>query len=111
MRHRSGRPCVHSLGVFVLVGLMAVFCLPTGVPYVTAAPQGRQQAGEHWRHLTVNGLRRLYLLHIPRILDPGTPAAVILAFHPGFATAQGFADNTRLSARAGRAGGHKTREG
>jgi polyhydroxybutyrate depolymerase len=29
---------------------------------------------------------------------------VILAFHPGFATAQGFAENTGLSIRAGRAG-------
>ena len=89
---------------FVLVGLIAVFCLPTGVHHVKAACQRGQQAGEQLRHLTVNGLRRSYLLHMPSSLDPGTPAAVILAFHPGFATAQGFAENTGLSARAGRAG-------
>lgn len=104
MSHRPGRSCVQSLIGFVLVGLMAVYCLPTGVHHVTAASQGRQQAGEYLRHLTVHGLRRSYLLHIPSNLDLGTPAAVILAFHPGFATAQGFAENTRLSSRAGLAG-------
>jgi polyhydroxybutyrate depolymerase len=102
--HGPGRSCVQSLCLFVLVGLIAIFCLPPGVHHVTAAPQRRQQAGEHLRHLTVNGLRRFYLLHMPSNLDLVTPAAVILAFHPGFATAQGFAENTRLSTRAGHAG-------
>lgn len=62
------------------------------------------RAGEYTRRLTVGELERTYLLHIPPGLNPAIPAPVILAFHPGFGTAEGFASKTGLSEQAARFG-------
>jgi poly(3-hydroxybutyrate) depolymerase len=37
--------------------------------------------GDHTRSLTVDGLQRSYLVHIPPNYDPKKPAPVILLFH------------------------------
>lgn len=38
-------------------------------------------AGDHTRTLTVGGLKRTYLVHVPKGYDPKTPTPVVLALH------------------------------
>jgi polyhydroxybutyrate depolymerase len=68
--------------------------------------QAHSQSGkvEYRRRLTVNGLERSHVIHIPRDLDLSIPVPVILAFHGGYGTPESFAQNTGLYERGGRAG-------
>jgi polyhydroxybutyrate depolymerase len=108
MRFCKGK--IDLLAAIALAGLISVQgqIAPShsGERIAHALPQGRQQlgAGEYTRHLTVNGLERSYLLHIPDGLDPRSPVPVILAFHGGFGTAKYFAQTTEIHERAGQAG-------
>jgi polyhydroxybutyrate depolymerase len=49
-------------------------------------------AGDHWRTLSVDGLQRSYLIHVPPGYTPEAPAPVVLVFH-------GLGMNARLMAR------------
>ena len=64
----------------------------------------RRPRADEVRTVVVDGRERRYLLHVPA--DPATDrqAPLLLAFHPGYATAAGFARTTGLSARADRSG-------
>jgi polyhydroxybutyrate depolymerase len=52
----------------ILVMLVALAADPLGV-------------GDHHRKLTVDGLERNYLIHVPKGYDPKNPAPVVLALH------------------------------
>ena len=45
------------------------------------APPAPLTAGDHTRTLTVGGLKRTYLVHVPKGYDPKTPTPVVLALH------------------------------
>lgn len=44
-------------------------------------PPSPLAAGDHTRTLTVGGLKRTYLVHVPKGYDPKTPTPVVLALH------------------------------
>lgn len=56
------------------------------------------------RVLTVGGLERSYLVHIPAALDPAKPAPVVLAFHGGGTNAQSMEEISGLNRKADEAG-------
>lgn len=56
--------------------------------------------GDTTRTLTVGTLTRTYHLHVPAGLPPGQPAPLLLAFHGGGHTAQGYEDFAHLKAKA-----------
>ena len=64
----------------LLVGLTAHVSVAQDGPKKDAppAPLG---AGDHTRTLTVGGLKRTYLVHVPKGYDPKTPTPVVLALH------------------------------
>ncbi len=63
----------------LLVGLTGpVSVAQDGPKKEPPAPLG---AGDHTRTLTVDGLKRTYLVHIPKKYDPKTPGPVVLALH------------------------------
>ena len=62
------------------------------------------QPGDHQRKLTVGGLERTYLVHIPKDHDPKTPAAVILALHGAAMNGPLMAQFCGLSETSDRAG-------
>jgi polyhydroxybutyrate depolymerase len=51
--------------------------------------------GDHSGSLDHGGLSRRYLVHIPRRLDPATPAPLLMAFHGGGGNMQFQADDSR----------------
>lgn len=61
-------------------------------------------AGELTRVLTVGGLERSYLVHIPAELDLTRPAAVVLAFHGGGTNAQNMEEISGLNQKADKEG-------
>lgn len=44
-------------------------------------PPAALSAGDHTRTLTVGGLNRTYLVHVPKKYDPKTPTPIVLALH------------------------------
>jgi len=56
-------------------------CSQPTVPQPTVEPPTAIQPVDSERKLTVNGLERTYLLHVPPTLDLRQPAPVVLAFH------------------------------
>jgi polyhydroxybutyrate depolymerase len=60
--------------------------------------------GRYVRRLRVDGLYRHYILDVPEGVQGTTPMPLILGFHGGGATPQGFAGVTKLSETAGRNG-------
>jgi polyhydroxybutyrate depolymerase len=57
------------------------------LPFLLLASVGIQAGplgpGDHTRELTVGGLKRSYLVHVPRSYDGSKPYPVVLAFHGG----------------------------
>jgi polyhydroxybutyrate depolymerase len=53
---------------------------PTTAPIATAGPT--MEPGDSTRKLTVDGLERSYLLHIPPGLDSSQPVPILFVFHP-----------------------------
>jgi polyhydroxybutyrate depolymerase len=80
----------------ILILLITASCDQTiPIPTATAAPT--IQPGDSERKLTVNGLERSYLLHIPPGLDSQQPLPVVFAFHGGSQTPRGMRTVTRLN--------------
>ncbi len=93
-----------------------------GGPWLTAAAQSNLSAtnppppapapptpsplspGDHQRKLTVGGLERTYLVHIPKGHDPKAPTAVILALHGAAMNGPLMAQFCGLSETSDRAG-------
>lgn len=88
---KSFRGYLYGILVFVLLtSLTACGMVPAGpaatiAPASTAAPAATAAAtippGDSTRKLTVDGLERSYLVHIPRGLDRSRPVPVLFAFH------------------------------
>jgi polyhydroxybutyrate depolymerase len=98
-----------SVALVLLLSVIGPCARRSSTPPANGGPdatQGREplQRGDSTRHLSVKGLERSYLLHIPEGLDLNNPAPVILAFHGGGGTPESFAQNTDLSERGGSAG-------
>jgi polyhydroxybutyrate depolymerase len=75
-----------------------VACTPTAFRFVAAStltvtPGPTIQSGDYERTLTVNGLERNYLLHIPPDLKRDRPIPVVFVFH-GFAESDAYARST-----------------
>src|SRR5438045_3854388 len=49
--------------------------------FLTALAADRIVPGDHPRTLTVDDLKRSYLVHIPKSYDPKKPTPVVLALH------------------------------
>lgn len=62
------------------------------------------RARRHTRSLTVNGLERTYVVHVPPGLDPQKPAPVVLALHGATMTGPLMAWFSGLNAKADEAG-------
>jgi polyhydroxybutyrate depolymerase len=98
--------------LLLLLGLVLLACAAcsgdsrsgSGGPAKPLSAPERTEPQRLTRELTVDGRRRTYFLDIPTSSEAGTPTPVILALHPGFATARGFAQTTRLTERAVAAG-------
>jgi polyhydroxybutyrate depolymerase len=100
--------CLLMLSITSCSGVAAT-PIPTIIPTPTAtisptATASPIQAGDSQRKLTVNGLERTYLLHIPPGLDSIHPVPVVLAFH-GFgeqpADMQRFTGFTEIADKSG----------
>jgi polyhydroxybutyrate depolymerase len=61
-------------------------------------------AGDHDRSLTVDGLTRTYIAHVPPRVSHGRPLPLVLAFHGGGGNASGFKAYAGLDALADREG-------
>ena len=61
-------------------------------------------AGDHDRSLTVDGLTRAYIAHVPPRVSEGRPLPLVLAFHGGGGNASGFKAYAGLDALADREG-------
>jgi polyhydroxybutyrate depolymerase len=61
-------------------------------------------AGDHDRSLTVDGLTRTYIAHVPPRVSEGRPLPLVLAFHGGGGNASGFKAYAGLDALADREG-------
>lgn len=53
------------------------------------------EPGDYERHVTHQGLKRRYLVHVPRQADPQKPFPLVLAFHGGGGHAEFMADEAR----------------
>ena len=65
----------------VLVGCSLAQPAPTATPTFTPIPAATLQPVDAQRTLTVNGLERSYLLHIPSGIGAGQPAPLVFVFH------------------------------
>ena len=61
-------------------------------------------AGDHDRSLTVDGLTRTYIAHVPPRVSEGRPLPLVLAFHGGGGNGSGFKAYAGLDALADREG-------
>jgi polyhydroxybutyrate depolymerase len=61
-------------------------------------------AGDHTRHVRVDGIDRKYLVHLPRHYDPGRPWPVVLAFHGFGSSAHHMVKFCHLNDKADQAG-------
>ncbi len=85
------RSCLPTIIAAALLATAAA-CTPAIVK-PTATTASTTQPGDYERTLTVNGLDRTYLLHIPPRLDIDQPVPVILVFH-GFGESATYAHLT-----------------
>jgi polyhydroxybutyrate depolymerase len=60
--------------------------------------------GDHTRSLTVGGLKRTYLVHVPKSYDGKKPVPVVLIYHGGGSHAAQMVRFTGLNAKADQAG-------
>jgi len=60
--------------------------------------------GDHMRTVSVEGVHRSYLVHVPQQYDPATPTPVVLAFHGGGANAENMAAFSGLNEKADHGG-------
>lgn len=73
--------------VFLCLGMLFLTMLACGRSAATQPPSPPEQTdvvlptGDSERTLTVAGLERSYVLHIPPTYDPSRPAPLVLAFH------------------------------
>ncbi|MBD2461477.1 hypothetical protein H6G89_10490 [Oscillatoria sp. FACHB-1407] len=59
-------------------------------------------SGDHDRTLTVGGLQRTYLVHVPRSYDGNQPYPIVLGFHGGGSDAKQFVFSSGLNETADR---------
>jgi polyhydroxybutyrate depolymerase len=83
------------------IGLMAHATFAQERPAQVSAPL---TPGDHTRTLTVGGLQRTYLVHVPNGRDPKVPAPVVLALHGAGMTGPMMAGFSGLSQKADEAG-------
>lgn len=75
--------------IAVMAVIMGVLLTQIGDSVVTQTPdQFIAQAntlgiGDHSRALTVDGLKRTYVVHVPKSYDGSQPCPVVLVFHGG----------------------------
>ena len=60
--------------------------------------------GDHTRSLTVGGLKRTYVIHVPKSYDGRKPVPVVLVFHGGGSNAEAWVPFCGLNDKADRAG-------
>ncbi len=89
--------CVLTAGV-LLVGLLQQ---PTSIAAPTKDPT---TAGDHEIGLTVDGLSRRYIVHVPSSYDGTKPVPVVLMYHGYGGRAQGAMRDTRLPEKSESAG-------
>lgn len=77
-----------------MTGILTLFCL-------AAAPL---EPGDHIRTLEAGGLKRNYLVHVPRRHDPAKWVPLVLAFHGGGANPDNMVAFSGLSAKSDEAG-------
>ena len=73
-----------TIAVFLLISSAAcgqAAAKPTATAAPTATPAATLQPGDSTRTLTVDGLERTYILHIPPGIDNQNPTPLVLAFH------------------------------
>ena len=72
--------------VMVIVGLVVLLALPQGVGSAAPAQQTLKRVA-----ITVDGLERFYLLHLPATYSAKTRSALVIVLHGGGGDAEGFA--------------------
>jgi len=83
----------------IAIATLVVLCIATAV---VAAEQFRP--GDHTLALTVGGLERSAIVHVPPQYDSAIPMPVVLAFHGGLANADNMVRFSGLSDKADEAG-------
>jgi polyhydroxybutyrate depolymerase len=90
--------------IVALVGVLWSLFKPTQTAdrSVNQTPQSVAQTnnlgiGEHDRTLTVGGLKRTYLVHVPNSYDGGKPYPIVLGFHGGGSGAKQFIFSSGLN--------------
>ena len=89
--------------IFTILLLLLTTCTASRLVDSTALPQAFPP-GDHLRQLTVGGLTRSYLLHIPPEISPMKPLPVVLAFHGAATNANFMMNMTNLHQKADEAG-------
>lgn len=83
---------------------LATAILLDGVTGVTAQAAStmptKMRPGDHTLELTLNGLKRHYVVHVPKAYDGKTPVPVVIMFHGGGGKARGAMEETGWSAKA-----------
>ena len=80
--------------------LLCIFCVLVVLPFSAQAADGLLK-----QSVTVNGVERNYLIHLPAGFKPKAgPYPVVMAYHGGGGTAEGMADMTRLNDTADKYG-------
>ena len=92
------------LAVVTGVALAAAPWTARGGPATAPSDPQPLAAGDHLRHLTVDGRRRSYLVHVPPSYDPARPTPVVVAFHGALMNCFGMAQFSGLSGKADAAG-------
>jgi polyhydroxybutyrate depolymerase len=80
--------------ITVMTVIIGVLLIQIGGSFVTQKPDqsiartNTLGIGDHSRVLTVNGLKRTYLVHVPKSYDGSQPYPVVLVFHGGGSNAK-----------------------
>lgn len=83
------------LGTAILLdGMTAVFAQEASTMPTKMRP------GDHTLELTLNGLKRHYVVHVPKAYDGKIPVPVVIMFHGGGGKARGAMEETGWSAKA-----------
>jgi polyhydroxybutyrate depolymerase len=80
----------------LLDGMTAVFAQEASTMPTKMRP------GDHTLELTINGLKRHYVVHVPKAYDGKIPVPVVIMFHGGGGRARGAMQETGWSAKADR---------